>query len=281
MFDATIKLNDSKEREFTLSKQEFSFIAKLAYDRTGIVLSENKHDMVYGRLVRRLRALDLPGFKEYCGLLESPEGKDEVIQLVNALTTNLTRFFRESHHFDHLNEWLSELSRNKPSKIRLWSAACSSGMEPYSMSMVMKHALNGSPGCDAKILATDIDQNMLNTGRAGIYKQGDVEEVPAQYKKMMTSINGEQVKMHDDIKKLIAFKSLNLLEAWPMKGKFDAIFCRNVVIYFDKPTKDALFNRMAKVLNPGGYLYIGHSENMQDITCFKSVGRTVYQKVDD
>lgn len=269
----------NNQREFSFDERDFRFLADLAQSRTGIVLADHKKDMVYGRLTRRLRALNLSGFTEYCELLQSPEGADEMSHLVNAITTNLTSFFREAHHFEHLRD--SVLPKVTGKKFRIWSSACSSGMEPYSIAMTMKQAIPDIASWDARILATDIDSNMLNIGREGEYNTNDLEEIPAQYKPYAKSgAKPGKLRISDDIKKLITFNQLNLLEGWPMKGPFDAIFCRNVVIYFDKPTKVKLFNRMADILKPGGWLYIGHSENLHGISDrFELIGRTVYRKV--
>jgi len=269
----------NNQREFSFSQENFRFLAGLAQARTGIVLADHKKDMVYGRLTRRLRALNLDGFAEYCELLQSDAGADEVGHLINAVTTNLTSFFREAHHFDHLRD--AVLPHVTGKKFRIWSSACSSGMEPYSIAMTMKQAIPDLAKWDAKILATDIDSNMLNIGREGEYPAHELEELPSQYKPYAKAgIKPGKLCVSDDLKKLITFNQLNLLEAWPMKGPFDAIFCRNVVIYFDKPTKQKLFARMADILKPGGWLYIGHSENLHGISDrFELFGRTIYRKV--
>ncbi len=264
--------NVKTEREFDFSGDDFKFLSALAYEKTGIVLSEQKKDMVYGRLARRLRALGLSSFTEYCKILEA-DSEEEMVHLVNAITTNLTSFFRENHHFDHLRDNLDKNAK----RIRIWSAACSAGMEPYSIAMVLKSTLGNS--CDAKILATDIDSNMLAKGTAGEYAVNEFEHIPTEYRKYVNT-SGNQVVMDDSLKQLIAFKQLNLLEGWPMKGPFDAIFCRNVMIYFDKETKQKLVDRLADLLKPGGWLYIGHSENMHGISDrFELAGRTIYRRV--
>jgi len=270
-------------REFIFDERDFRFLAQLANERTGIVLAENKQDMVYGRLARRLRTLKLNSFAEYCRLLQSEEGVDEVGQLINAITTNLTSFFRESHHFDHLrDEVLKPIIANQSERrIRIWSAACSSGMEPYSIAMTMRSAITNIGQWDARILATDIDSNMLNIGIKGEYASSDLKDLPAAHKSYV--INGDSpahLRMDDRLKELIAFRQLNLLENWPMKGTFDAVFLRNVVIYFDKPTKLKLFARLGDIIKPDGWLYIGHSENLHGISDrFELIGRTTYRKV--
>lgn len=273
----------SIEREFLFSDADFRFLAELANKRTGIVLAEHKKDMVYSRLARRLRALGLDNFTDYCQFLQADSGADEIGHLVNAITTNLTSFFREAHHFEHLRESVIKpfLQQKHSKRFRLWSSACSSGMEPYSIAMVLKDAVRDLAAWDMRILATDIDSNMLGVGKAGEYNASEYEHIPAAYRSCIEQgPKSETIRMAEGLKQLIAFRHLNLLEAWPMKGKFDVIFCRNVVIYFDKPTKQRLFARMADMLNPGGWLYIGHSESLHNLSDrFESAGRTIYRKV--
>ena len=275
---------EPQEREFSFTDEQFRFLAALANKRTGIVLAEHKKDMVYSRLVRRLRALRLRSFAEYCTLMESSEGDDEIGNLVNAITTNLTSFFREGHHFEHLHDQvLTPLVKKTggDKRLRIWSAGCSAGMEPYSIAMTVKSAFKNLSTWDAKILATDIDTNMLNTGTAGQYAQEQLENIPEHYRSDVSVVKGnDRIQMSDSLKEMIAFKPLNLLEHWPMSGSFDAVFCRNVVIYFDKPTQAKLFNRMADLIKPDGWLYIGHSENLFNVCDrFELIGRTIYQKV--
>jgi chemotaxis protein methyltransferase CheR len=274
----------TEEKEFAFSDSEFRFLSQLVNKRTGIVLAEHKRDMVYGRLARRLRALNLKSFAEYCELVQSPEGESEMGNLVNAITTNLTSFFRESHHFDHLRDQVIKplvASNPSPKRLRLWSSAASSGMEPYSMAMTVKAAIPNLAGWDARILATDIDTNMLATGAKGEYVLDQYENIPSAYRNDVEVLKKEnRMRMGQELKDLIAFKQLNLLEQWPMKGPFDAIFCRNVVIYFDKPTQQVLFNRMAEMLKPNGWLYIGHSENLFKVCDrFELTGRTIYRRI--
>jgi chemotaxis protein methyltransferase CheR len=266
----------SKEREFSFSEKEFHFLANLANKRTGIMLEDHKKDMVYSRLVRRLRALKLKSFAEYCDLVQSSEGTEEMGNLINAITTNLTRFFREEHHFEHLYE---QITHTKEQRLRIWSAGCSAGMEPYSIAMTVRAATKKSTSLDVKILATDIDTNMLTKGREGHYPFDQLDHIPRQYHSDITS-DEDSIYMSDILREMIAFKPLNLLESWPMNGPFDVVFCRNVVIYFDKPTQAKLFNRIADLLKPDGWLYIGHSENLFKVSDrFELVGRTIYRKV--
>ncbi len=279
-----IAAQDHGDREFAFGEREFRFLVKLVGQQTGIVLADHKRDMVYSRLARRLRALEMNDFSEYCNLLQSADGDAEIGNLVNAITTNLTSFFRESHHFDHLREKvLAPLDKHPPAekRLRIWSAACSSGMEPYSIAMVMKQSMPTLAHWDAKILATDIDTNMLQTAQNGEYRLSELEDIPATYRDEVELHKAQdRFRVRDSLKKYIAFKPLNLLQSWPMKGPFDVIFCRNVVIYFDKPTQQVLFNRMADLLKPDGWLYIGHSENLFKVSDrFELSGRTIYRRV--
>ena len=248
------------------------------------MLADNKKNMVYSRLTRRLRVLGLSTFKEYCDLVQSADGDTEMGNLVNALTTNLTSFFREKHHFEHLRDSVLKpllKSSSRGGKLRIWSAGCSAGMEPYSIGMTIKNTFKDLEKWDARILATDIDTNMLNCGREGKYSIEQMEKIPSSYQNgVQITADGEHIIMPEDIRQIIAFKQLNLLEDWPMSGKFDAVFCRNVVIYFDKPTQRKLFDRIADLIKPEGWLYIGHSENLHNICDrFEPIGHTIYRKI--
>lgn len=282
-----MSLKEISDREFKFEKSDFEFVAAVLYERSGIVLHAGKESMVYGRLSRRLRALKMNSFKEYCTFLKTPEGDDEFLMFLNALTTNLTKFFREAHHFDHLRdvffpEKLEREKNNAQKRLRMWSAAASSGEEPYSIAMVTADALAGQRGWDARILATDIDTNMIERCKAGIYGPERIATVPPGYVKKFVKQGRnpeDQVEMSDKLKQLLVFKNLNLLAKWPMRGPFDVIFCRNVAIYFDRPTQKVMFERFADLLDPNGYLYIGHSENLFNITDrFKPLGNTIYRK---
>lgn len=269
-------------REFTFGDRDFRFLVELVNAKTGIVLNEQKRDMVYSRVSRRLRALGFSAFSQYCDLLKSSEGDAELGNLVNAITTNLTHFFREKHHFEHLHQHvLLPLQAAGGQRVRIWSAGCSSGMEPYSIALTMHHAFRSIDRWDARILATDIDTNMLAIGARGEYAFDEYANIPQAMRGQVVCDTREgRMQMTDALKHLIAFKQLNLLEAWPIRSLFDAIFCRNVVIYFDKPTQAELFNRMAELLDVGGWLYIGHSENLAQVCDrFELVGRTIYRKV--
>lgn len=279
-------VDEEREKEFHFTDKEFKFISDLVGQRTGIVLSSAKRQMVYGRLSRRLRQLKLTKFSDYCDLLTSGH-EEELIEFTNALTTNLTAFFRENHHFEYLKQTvIPELIRNKAGskRIRIWSAGCSSGEEPYSIAMCMREALPKASGWDIKILATDLDSNMVERGKTGVYTSERVEGLsPERMKKWVkkgTGDNADKVRMSDELRDLITFKELNLMEAWPIKGPFDFMFCRNVVIYFNKDTQKILFDRYADLLAPKAHLFIGHSESLNKVTDrFNLLGKTIYQKV--
>lgn len=274
--------SNTMEREFVFHDGDFHFLARLANQRTGIVINDKRKDMVYGRLVRRLRALGLGSFSEYCELLKREEGREEINQLVNAITTNLTSFFREAHHFKHLQESVLQplIDQKGPRRLRIWSAGCSSGMEAYSIAMVLRATLPDMDKWDVRILATDIDSHMLNVAGEAIYPHSEYEHIPEAYRCFVhTNRAASRLRVCQDVRNLVTFRQLNLLDGWPMQGPFDLIFCRNVVIYFDKLTKQKLFSRYADILKPDGWLYIGHSENLNGITDrFRPKGRTIYQK---
>ena len=270
-----------EKKEFAMTEENYRFISKTVYDECGIVLSDHKRDMVYSRLARRIRALKLKNFDQYINYLEQHK-EAEFREFINAITTNLTSFFREPHHFDYLSDTIIAQikERHKMDKrVRFWSAGCSTGMEPYSIAMTINNKFPSD--WDVKILATDLDTNVLATAQEGVYEGQYVTGIDDSLLKkyFLHDASGDRYKVKKDLKSLITFKQLNLLENWPMKGQFDVIFCRNVVIYFDSPTKNRLFDRYAQKLVPNGYLILGHSETMsKEVTCFSTIGKTIYQK---
>jgi chemotaxis protein methyltransferase CheR len=276
-------------REFELTDADFRFLARQVHDLTGIVIHERKRDMIYARLSRRLRVLGLASFADYCDFLAGPEGGAEIAAMINAVTTNLTHFFREPHHFEHLRqtalpEFAAAARNGADKRLRLWSAGCSSGEEPYSIAMTVKSAAIDLSRWDVRILATDLDTDMVGRAGAGCYKSADAESIPAdlaaKYTDTVRTPKGSEVRMRDSLRQSITFKQLNLMGPWPMHGPFDAIFCRNVMIYFDAETKAALVERYAELLRPDGWLYIGHSESLTKLTDrFQLVGRTIYRRV--
>lgn len=273
-------------REFELGDEEFAFLASFLSSETGIVLSAHKRQMVCGRLVKRLRALHLHSFAEYVELLQGPGAAAEVENLVNAITTNITNFFREPHHFHFLKDQVLAprvAERPRRPRIRIWSAGCSSGEEPYSIAMTMADVLKPGEGWDALILATDIDTNVLRRAEAGIYPADALKHIPDSYRKrFVRRVPGEadRIQMADELRSMIRFRQLNLHHEWPMKGSFDVIFCRNVAIYFDKPTQRRLFNRYADYLAIGGMLYLGHAESLIGVSDrFEVADKTVYRRI--
>ncbi len=271
-------------REFVLSDAEFERLRALVHRSTGIALSDAKRELVYGRLSRRLRALKLATFREYCDMVESGH-PEELEALTNAITTNLTAFFREDHHFRQLaGEVLPQVlaERGAARRLRIWSAGCSTGEEPYSIAMTLRGAFAQIGEWDARILATDIDSNVLAKAARGEYSAEAAAKMPKDRLErwFKPGAGGSTFVAAQELKNLIAFKQLNLLHDWPMKGPFDAIFCRNVVIYFDKDTQRRLFDRMADLQAPGAWLFIGHSENLFNVSSrYKLVGRTAYRRI--
>jgi chemotaxis protein methyltransferase CheR len=254
--------------EFSLTTRDFERIAAIVHAEAGILLHSNKMNLVYSRLAKRLRMLGLRSFKDYCALVADPQAQAERGAMIRALTTNVTRFFREPHHFDHLKSSLAPGLRAKAmqgGRVRLWSAGCSSGQEPYSIALTLLSMFPEAGSYDVKILATDIDENMIEKGQAGIFDRSTIADVPPDLRqRWFTPLEGRggAVQAGEELRALVTFKKLNLIGAWPIKSRFDAIFCRNVVIYFDAETQTTLWSRIVPLLNPSGALYIGHSERV-------------------
>jgi chemotaxis protein methyltransferase CheR len=274
------------DAEYVLTAEDFRQIAEAVHADAGIHITESKHSLVYSRLAKRLRALQLESFREYCELLRSNDGADERQKMIAALTTNVTKFYREPHHFDHLkNRVLPPLiqSARRGGRVRIWSAGCSNGQEPYSIALVILSLMPDAAKYDVKVLATDIDPNMIADSRAGIYSEDAVSAVPRdQLLRWFTPSVERGVKswaVGDELREIATFRELNLMNAWPMKGRFDAIFCRNVVIYFKDETKTRIWSRFVPLLNPGGCLYVGHSERLSEPVAsqFMSEGTTTYR----
>lgn len=273
-------------REFRFDDEDFAFLRAMVKEQTGINLSEAKRELVYSRLSRRLRQMHLSGFGEYCALLQQGDA-EELVRMVNALTTNLTAFFREQHHFDYLREQLlPELIQRDAGRrrLRIWSAGCSTGQEPYSIAMVLAETLPGIDNWDARILATDLDTDVLEVGRQGVYPEDRVEQferarLKCWFQRGRDSHAGK-VRVVSELKRLITFRQLNLIQKWPIRGPFDMIFCRNTLIYFDKETQRDLVARFADLLAPTGCLFLGHSESLHNVSdAFRLVGNTIYRKL--
>ena len=272
-------------KSYVLTDSEYKDICSLVYDNTGIILNEEKRKLAYSRFSRRLKALKLNTFREYCDIVRSGD-KLEMTHFTNAITTNLTSFFREAHHFDRLVEnVMPDLLKKSSRRIRIWSAGCSTGEEPYSLGISILKKYPEISNWDFKILATDLDSKVLQTASDGIYKPEGLKTLddPTIAKDWFKAglMNGvECVQIVPQVRELIKFKKLNLMDQrWPMNGTFDVIFCRNVVIYFDQVTQQKLFTNFSKVQNKGDYLFIGHSETLKGFkTDYKNTGRTVYIK---
>jgi chemotaxis protein methyltransferase CheR len=275
-----------REREFQFTIEDFNFLRKLSNEHTGIVVSDDKFDMFYSRLSRRVRKLGMSTFKEYCELIKNDHDGVETIELINSITTNLTAFFREKHHFEYLkNTVIPQLIiDDSKKKLNIWSAGCSTGEEPYSISIIINELHKQNLKFNAKILATDIDSNVLARAASGIYSQDRVNGLPTErLKHWFQRGKGDRegfVRLKPVVRSIIEFGQLNLMHSWELDAVQDVIFCRNVIIYFDKASKIRLIDRFADNLHDGGYLFIGHSESLFKMTDrFDLIGQTIYRKV--
>jgi chemotaxis protein methyltransferase CheR len=279
------------EGEFAFTKDDFRQIADIAYADAGIDLCEAKANLVYSRLAKRLRTLQLESFQSYCALLGKASGSQERQQLVAALTTNVTRFFREPHHFEHLKTHvmppLIDAARAGES-VRLWSAACSSGEEPYSIALAVLSVFPEAASLDVRVLATDIDPNVLQKGEAGIYSEAAVAAIPLDVRRrwftsQSDGAGGNAWRAADDLRRIVVFRNHNLIGHWPMRGPFQAIFCRNALIYFKEQTQIEVWCHFAPLLVPGGRLYVGHSERLcgKAAPLYLSEGITTYRRRED
>ncbi|HVT34452.1 MAG TPA: CheR family methyltransferase [Nevskiaceae bacterium] len=268
-------------REFVLSRNDFRRVRAMIHARAGIALSDAKKDMVFSRLVRRLRALQLDSFNDYLDQLEQHPAWEEWQEFTNALTTNLTSFFREAHHFEMLRQ---QFLASKSRPFRVWCAASSTGEEPYSLAITLAEAAH-SLAPPVQIIASDIDTRVLETARAGVYPLERLEKLSRErikrYFQRGTGRNEGYCRVVEPLRKLIDFREINLLDGrWDFDAPFDAIFCRNVMIYFDKPTQRRVLEKFLPLLRPDGRLYAGHSESfLHSSHLFHSCGRTVYAPV--
>jgi chemotaxis protein methyltransferase CheR len=271
-------------REFHFSDADFRNLVQLAREHAGIALSDSKRNLVYTRVSRRLRALGFTAFKQYRDYLAENAG--ELESFINAISTNLTKFFRESHHFDHFRGHVVQPflrgAQRGDGRLRVWSAGCSTGEEPYTIAAVLRHEIPTGSRHDIRILATDIDTDVLAKAARGIYPVSGFDSVPRIYRDYFEPASegrGDNMIASEAIRSLIVFRKLNLMDPWPFRGKFDAVFCRNVMIYFDNPTKTALIDRFIQSIKPGGFLYIGHSESFHGTHAeLQLVGRTTYRR---
>lgn len=280
---SALKKQEQDTREFVFTREDFVRIKALIYRHAGISLSDAKTDMVYSRIGRRLRALDMHSFKHYLDGLEQQQDSEEWQAFTNALTTNLTSFFREEHHFPILAEHLLKLAAQKPGKLlRIWCSAASTGEEPYSIAMTACEAF-GSLTPPVEIVATDIDTNVLATAVAGVYPLDRVKKMPAgQLRQYFEKGTGKQeglVRIKRPLRELVRFHQLNLLDAkWPFHEGFDVIFCRNVMIYFDKPTQGKIIEKFTTLMHADCLLFAGHSENFLYVSDqLQLLGKTVYK----
>jgi chemotaxis protein methyltransferase CheR len=268
-------------REFEFTPADFEGVRRLIYRRAGISLSAQKADMVYSRLARRLRAHGLRRFADYLALLE--RGNDaEWEAFTNALTTNLTSFFREAHHFPILAEHL--LAR-RGRRLTVWCNAASTGEEPYSIAMTVVEAF-GTFEAPVTILASDVDTSVLRKAESGVYPEDRVARLPEErVRRFFMRGTGQQsgyVRVKPELRRLVTFRQINLLDsAWPLRGPIDAVFCRNVMIYFDKTTQAAILRRVAPLLAKDGLLFVGHSESLFHVAdTYRLRGKTVYELAD-
>lgn len=271
------------KRDFAFSDRDFRRICQLIHDRAGIALVDSKRDMVYGRLSRRLRALGLSDFATYLDLLEHDADGDEWQAFTNALTTNLTSFFREPHHFEHLLAQMTATQATPRAPLAVWSCAASTGEEPYSIAITACEAF-GTMTPPVRILATDIDTQVLATAQRGVYPLERIASLDGERRRRFfqrgTGPNEGQCRVHPALRALIDFRPLNLLAPrYDIGGPFAAVFCRNVMIYFDKSTQRAILSRVVTHMDVDSLLYTGHSENyLHAADLIRPCGRTLYRR---
>jgi chemotaxis protein methyltransferase CheR len=271
------------EGEFPLEAGDFAAIAAMLRADSGIALPEAEAVLVYSRLAKRLRALGLGSFRHYCALIAGERGAQERRHMLTALTTNVTRFFREPHHFEHLRTValppLLQAARHG-ARVRVWSAACSTGQEPYSIAMSLLSAMPDAAGFDVKVLATDIDPAAVAEGREGRYAEAAMAGITPDLRQRWFNREDGGWRASEGLRHIITFRELNLIGQWPMRQAFHAVMCRNVAIYFDDETQATLWSRFAPLVEAGGHLYIGHSERVGGpaARCFEHAGLTTYRK---
>ena len=278
-------IKENTSREFRFTESDFNKLRKIANEHTGIIVTDDKYDMYYSRLVKRIRKLRLTDFSEYVKYLNSHRDS-EFTPFIDSITTNLTSFFRESHHFEFLKSHIVPDLTTRTSAgrdVKVWSAGCSTGEEPYTIAITLLESLASSTMFRPSILASDIDTTVLSKASSGVYDLSRLDGLPMNLKKRWfykgKGSNSGLVRVSPELQNLITFRQVNLMHEWPIKDKFQIIFCRNVVIYFDRPTKVNLLNRFADQLVDGGYLILGHSESIQGLSNrFDTVSKTVYRK---
>jgi len=265
---------------FTLSDQDFESIAEFAHKHFGLAMSSSKKPLVSARLARRLRKQNVLNFKDYLARLNGPNSDKERSNLLSLLTTNVTQFFREPHHFETMRkDVLPDLIKKarEGGRVRIWSAGCSNGQEPYTLAMIIQDMCPEVNRLDFKILGTDIDPVVVQTATAAKYPADEIAQIPAEYRKYLPKLDADG-RLPESIRSMVTLGVLNLIEPFPFKGKFDAIFCRNVAIYFDTATQQKVWQAFQRSLVPGGYLFIGHSERMSGPAAqhMKTAGITTY-----
>jgi chemotaxis protein methyltransferase CheR len=281
---AALKVQASDDR---LSNRNFEALARYIYDYSGIKMPSSKMTMLEGRLRRRLRATGISSFNDYCDYLFKHDGiETESIYLIDAVTTNKTDFFREPKHFEYMEQVaLPELVSAGHKRIRLWSSACSTGAEPYTMAMIMQEFVDGQSGLDYRILATDLSTEVLQAARRGVYARDMIvpvgSEMRRKYVMMARDTTRSDVRIHPRLRSMVGFARLNLMDnAYKVGDPMHLIFCRNVLIYFDKPTQAKVLSRLCDCLLPGGYLFVGHSETVTGISLpVRQVANTVFKKI--
>jgi chemotaxis protein methyltransferase CheR len=273
-------------QDLVITDREFACLRELIHAHAGIALAPCKRYLVQARLARRLREVGLTTFAEYHERLTADTSGTELTRFINAMTTNKTDFFREAHHFEHLrSKWLPSRSATAPHKLRFWSAACSTGEEPYTLAITLLDALSGGAGWDIRILASDIDTDVLARAGEGVYSEEQVAPVPRpllqRYFLRGTGSKAGAFRVGPVARGLVTFRHINFLdEPWPIRIRFDAIFCRNVLIYFDRPTQQRVLGRLMAHLDDHGLLFLGHSESAHGLVDnLRAVGPTIYQRV--
>ena len=270
----------NNDRTNQLDRSDFLRISDIVYEYSGINMQDGKEALVQSRLLKRMRDLGISDFAKYVDFVEGPSGKEELYRMIDVMTTNKTSFFRESAHFDFIrDEVIPKLTENK---LRVWSAACSSGEEPYTLAIVLNEFLPERILKDTRILATDLSVRMLNTAKNGEYSEETIKAIQpnlrTKYLSKM-SVGENNYKVLPILRRMVYFGPLNLMKEWPMKGPFDFIMCRNVMIYFDRQTQERLISRFWNYIKPGGYLFVGHSEGLSGISHkFHYIKPAVYKK---
>jgi len=270
-----------------LTKAQFEKISRLVYGLCGINLHAGKQELVKARLNKRLRRLGLRNFSDYIDCVSADQSGSETTAMLDALSTNLTRFFREAEHFVHLAKRvlprIAERSGSGSRKLRIWSAGCSTGQEPYSIAITLAETIQDRMLWDIGILATDLSSEAVSTAARGVYELKRISEIPMSWRtKYLDVVQSGSVRSYsikDSLRSMMHFARLNLMESWPMQGEFDVIFCRNVMIYFDKDTQSQLVERFTRMLSPGGVLFLGHSESLAGVKHkLRYVRPTVYEQ---